>query len=109
VPHGRGHCLEHYRQRERERSRRRRADAERGKRVALYHRKRWKTTREAVLRRDPICKVCNVRLSEQVDHIVPLSQGGAGWDSGNLQGICGRCHALKSGRESRAQTRSQAA
>ena len=68
--------------------------------MKLYHSKRWQTTRKAVLARDPICKVCNARLSEQVDHIVPLSRGGDEWALEGLQGICGPCHQLKSGRES---------
>ena len=52
-----------------------------------------------VLARDPICRVCNQRLSTEVDHIVPLSQGGDPWDLDGLQGICGPCHHVKSGQE----------
>jgi 5-methylcytosine-specific restriction protein A len=100
-PTARGRCDEHRKELERERSRRRRADPDRGQRVALYHKKRWLTTRSKVLARDPICKVCNQRLATEVDHIVPLSQGGDPWDLGGLQGICGPCHRVKSGREAR--------
>jgi 5-methylcytosine-specific restriction endonuclease McrA len=57
-------------------------------------------TRKKVLARDPICRLCDCRLSEQVDHIIPLSQGGDEWDLENLQGVCGRCHGTKSARES---------
>lgn len=102
-----GRCDFHLKQRELERSRRQRADPERGKRVKLYHSKKWLMTRKAVLARDPICTdgtVCGgKRLSSEVDHIVPLSQGGAEYDLANLRGICSGCHALKSGRESVAR------
>ena len=99
---GSARCDEHSREFDRERARRRRADPERGKRVQLYHSKRWLMTRRRVLLRDPICKVCDSRLSEEVDHIVPLSQGGDPWDLEGLQGICSPCHVVKSGRESAA-------
>jgi 5-methylcytosine-specific restriction endonuclease McrA len=87
---------------ERERSRRRRADPDRGQRVAIYHKKKWLTTRKKVLASDPICRVCGQRLSTEVDHVVPLAQGGDPWDLDGLQGICGPCHWEKSARESRA-------
>ena len=69
--------------------------------IKTYHSAKWANTREKVLNRDPICKVCDAALSEQVDHITPLSQGGARYTLTNLQGICVRCHAIKSARESR--------
>lgn len=89
-----GKCDEHAREYERERSRRQR-EATRG----IYKRKKWAMTREAVLARDPICKVCDKRLSTQVDHIVPLSQSGDAWDLEGLQGICSQCHWSKTARE----------
>ncbi len=99
---GRGRCDEHRKALERERSRQRRADPDKGARVKLYHSKKWQTTRKAILFRDPICRVCTKALSTEVDHITPLSQGGAPWDVANLQGICGPCHVRKSGAEGRA-------
>jgi len=39
-------------------------------------------------------------VATEVDHIVPLSQGGPDeWD--NLQGLCHDCHAAKTAREMR--------
>ena len=35
----------------------------------------------------------------QVDHRVPVSQGGAVWDPSNLQTLCFSCHARKSAEE----------
>jgi 5-methylcytosine-specific restriction enzyme A len=91
---GRARCVEHYRQCERDRSRRRR-EATKG----IFKKKRWLMTREAVLARDPICKVCDERLSTEVDHIKPLSQGGDPWNLEGLQGICSSCHHAKTARD----------
>lgn len=96
----RGRCREHYRQLERERNQRRRADPDRGRRVQLYHSKGWLVLRRRVIFEQPICATegCG-DLSAEADHIVPLSQGGAEYERSNCQGLCRRCHALKSGRE----------
>jgi 5-methylcytosine-specific restriction enzyme A len=106
---GLGRCDEHRKQRERERSEARRRKALTGERTAdavkIYHSQKWLNTRKAVLSRDPICKVCDDALSTQVDHIVPLSQGGDPYALDGLQGICVPCHARKSGQESAAQLR----
>jgi 5-methylcytosine-specific restriction enzyme A len=87
-------CDRHAREYERERSRRRR-EATKG----IFKKKRWAMTREAVLTRDPICKVCDGWLSTEVDHIKPLSQGGDPWRLEGLQGICTPCHQAKTARE----------
>ena len=57
----------------------------------------WMRLRAQVLRATPSCAVCG-RPAEQVDHIVPLSQGGT-HAVGNLRAICRRCHATKTARE----------
>ena len=86
----RGRCDEHRKLLERERSRRRRAAT-----AGVYKRKRWEIVRRFVLNRDPICKVCDKRLSTEVDHIVPLAEGGNPYDPAGLQGICSPCHRAK--------------
>jgi 5-methylcytosine-specific restriction protein A len=92
--------VEHYRGRERERNRRRRADPDRGKRVALYHSKRWLVLRRHILFEKPICAQPDCRaLATDVDHVVPLSQGGAEFEPDNLQPLCAYHHAIKSGHE----------
>jgi 5-methylcytosine-specific restriction endonuclease McrA len=97
---GKGRCDEHRKPIERERSRRRR-EATNG----VYKRRKWELTRQAVLSRDPICKVCNETLSTEVDHIKPLADAGAEYDLTNLQGICSPCHWLKTGAENQAEGR----
>ena len=57
-----------------------------------------------VLARNPLCVDPFKRhpnaavLSTIADHIVPLHDGG-GWALENGQGLCGRCHAVKTARE----------
>lgn len=54
---------------------------------------------------DPLCAECRrlgrVRRWDELDHIVPLREGGTNDDS-NLQGLCFECHAVKSAQEQRS-------
>lgn len=54
---------------------------------------------------DPLCRECRKydRLTEatEVDHIIPMSQGGQPLDRNNLQGLCASCHGKKSNIESK--------
>jgi 5-methylcytosine-specific restriction protein A len=50
--------------------------------------------RNRVLVEQPVCQVCQRAPSEQVDHKTPVSQGGTD-DPDNLQGICIKCHKIK--------------
>ncbi len=71
----------------------------------------WRRTREEVLKRDSYlcqCKDCKrlerVRPAHEVDHVVPLAQGGM--DSlSNLAAINHDCHRVKTLRESAAGRR----
>lgn len=51
--------------------------------------------RTAVLTRDPVCAACNTSPSTEADHVIPVSQGGSPSDPANGQGLCHRCHTLK--------------
>lgn len=50
----------------------------------------WKRTRLLILARDNYtCTVCEEHhQAQQVDHIVPISKGGAPFDPNNLRSIC---------------------
>lgn len=65
----------------------------------------WMKTRAYVLAQQPLCAECDrngrTTAAEEVDHILPLSQGGTD-EIGNLQGLCKPCHKAKTARESRA-------
>ncbi len=62
---------------------------------------RWKTTRAALLRREPWCRICRRAPATQVDHIRRVEDGGAPWDPANLQPVCGDCHKRKTAMEHR--------
>ena len=47
----------------------------------------------------PLCVHCEskgiVRAAEELDHIIPLSKGGAEADEQNFCGLCSECHRTK--------------
>jgi 5-methylcytosine-specific restriction endonuclease McrA len=67
----------------------------------------WLRLREQVLGRDWLCadgRVCDhTRLSEEVDHVIPLDQGGAPYAMENLRGTCRACHQAKTAEENRGR------
>lgn len=92
-----GYCEEHSEQESAPFSDASRSEESR-KRKKHYGTKRWQKVRKRVLRRDPICQMCEKNPSKEVDHIVPLAEGGD--DSmENLQGLCSSCHSAKTIRE----------
>lgn len=63
----------------------------------IYRSARWRTIREFVLTRDGFaCQRCNRRAGLEVDHKLPISQGGHAWAPANLQVLCRACHIYKS-------------
>lgn len=64
----------------------------------------WRATRARILIRDSYrCRACGRVVSghrANVDHIVPLAEGGTDEDS-NLQTLCRPCHSVKTVREQR--------
>lgn len=63
----------------------------------------WAKLRRRILRRDAgICHVCGRPGADEVDHVVPASQGGTD-DPGNLAAIHDDpCHRAKTAREANA-------
>ena len=59
----------------------------------------WQKIRREVLASEPVCAVCGIRPSRQVDHILPRVWGG-GDERSNLRGICVACHKQKTNAES---------
>jgi 5-methylcytosine-specific restriction endonuclease McrA len=82
----RGRCAQHAR--ENERSIKRTG-------IKIYSTKRWSNTRRAVLFAQPLCACGCGRIATDVDHIIPLSEGGDPWDRANLQGLAAACHSAK--------------
>lgn len=60
---------------------------------AVYDR-RWGVFSRRFRLRHPACAVCG-RFASQVDHIVPIADGGRMYDESNLQSLCTSCHSKK--------------
>src|SRR5512143_2301916 len=80
----RGRCKEHAAKREQE--------THSPEQRKIYNSKKWKMTRRKML---GLCAVCGEVVGEEIDHIVPLAQGGAPYDPSNLQSLCAKHHAQK--------------
>ena len=69
----------------------------------------WMRVRLSVLRRQPWCAACHaeglVTIATEVDHIIPLSKGGARLDLANLQPLCRPCHIAKTQQDKSSGTR----
>ncbi len=67
-----------------------------------YDTARWKKLRRMVLRRDPICVLCNLNgfvvPSRHADHVLALEAGGTN-EMKNLRGLCPSCHSRKTALE----------
>jgi 5-methylcytosine-specific restriction endonuclease McrA len=70
-------------------------------RQAPYKSNAWRWARLQQLRREPNCRICGEKAIA-VDHIIPISQGGADLDANNLQSLCRRHHNTKTTAEGHA-------
>lgn len=68
-----------------------------------YSTRRWQRVRARQLAREPLCRACAARgdttPAEHVDHITPISAGGAVWDPENLASLCAADHSRKTARD----------
>jgi 5-methylcytosine-specific restriction protein A len=64
-----------------------------------YNSERWQHLRRKQLKAEPLCRACwdqgRASPGKEVDHIRPISQGGAVWSLENLQSLCSAHHSLK--------------
>lgn len=66
---------------------------------------RWRKLRRMVLARQPVCAVVGcMRLTVDIDHIVPKARGGRD-AMDNLQGLCRSHHSQKTARENAGHRR----
>ncbi len=87
----------------REASRQKRKDRGRASAAARGYDAKWRRVRAMYLRRHPVCvgDDCG-RPAEEVDHILPLADGGTHkWE--NLQALCKSCHSKKTIRDNRGK------
>jgi len=96
VDSGETYCPEHKRQTQKN------VDARRGTSNERGYNATWRRLRRMVLNREPLCREClkegRLTPATEVDHIVPLSQGGTN-DLENLQPLCHSCHSRKTAKE----------
>lgn len=75
---------------------------------AFYQSSDWLAMRRRVLSEEHNCRRCGRALAGRnphVDHIVPISEGGAKLDRSNLQALCGpRCHMAKTSRDKKRRS-----
>jgi len=71
---------------------------------ALHTTKRWARLRRRILDRDRWrCRRCGRAGRLEVDHRVPIAEGGEALDPANLQALCRGCHVAKTRAENRAR------
>ena len=59
---------------------------------------KWRRLRKKLLKAVGYrCSKCGIPGRLEVDHIIPLHDGGAAYDENNLQVLCRECHFIKSG------------
>ena len=72
------------------------------KRKVNPDRRTWNVVRRRVLTRDKYrCQHCGRGGRLEVDHIIPISEGGAMYDMANLQTLARACHIEKTRIENR--------
>jgi 5-methylcytosine-specific restriction endonuclease McrA len=66
-------------------------------RGSMLQKRNWR-----LLAEHPLCQHCQVKVSREVDHIIPLWAGGEDIES-NLQALCDDCHKAKTAEEAGAR------
>jgi 5-methylcytosine-specific restriction protein A len=70
---------------------------------AFYQSGRWHSFSRTYRKANRLCVMClqegKTVLSECVDHITPIAQGGDMWDINNMQALCNSHHSQKTKQE----------
>jgi len=61
----------------------------------VYKTYEWRRYSEQYRRDNPECAACGNTDKTHLDHIIPVSSGGAMWDTRNHQTLCNSCHSRK--------------
>ena len=75
-----------------------------------YDKRQWRdVVRPAQLAAHPLCKQClelgQLIPATEVDHIIPVSEGGSWYEPENLMSLCKACHSVKTRGEQSGQRR----
>ena len=65
-----------------------------------YRQTAWRKLRLIKLDNHPLCEKCG-KPAEEVDHIIPVANGGEMYEYTNLQSLCKPCHSKKTNEENR--------
>lgn len=69
----------------------------------FYDSTAWKKCSRSYLIEHPLCISCKEKgrttPAVHTDHIIPIGKGGSKLDRSNLQPLCLKCHASKTGKE----------
>jgi len=69
----------------------------------FYDTTRWRSIRDRVIATQPLCLHCEAKgltvIATQVDHIIPIVDGGNPTSMDNLQPLCATCHSRKTCKE----------
>ena len=69
-------------------------------RAGIVGSRRWQRLRRYILKRDKWrCRICGRPGRMEIDHLVPLEQGGDPWEPSNLAATCRTCHIRKTAAE----------
>lgn len=77
----------------------------RARSLAVYRSARWRRLRKRILRERPWCEEperCHEAATD-VDHIIPIEDGGDPWDEANLRPLCHPHHSRKTATVDRAR------
>ena len=78
-----------------------------GQDYAFYNSAAWRRLSASIRASHPVCEVCRAAgrgdAAQMVDHIIPIRQGGARYDTTNLMAMCHECHNRKSAKDNAAK------
>jgi 5-methylcytosine-specific restriction protein A len=98
-----GRCKRHRRPKAKRRFDYKRDQATRGTAAQRGYDRRWRKLRDDYASTHPYCESPEHQGKyvpmKVVDHCVPIRQGGPRLSRQNLQSLCGKCHAKKTGKE----------
>lgn len=71
----------------------------------FYDSAQWQKLRKMYLAANPLCEEClakgKTEIAHEVDHKIPISDGGSPTDWDNLQSLSKTCHSRKTRRENK--------